>query len=66
MDFIENVVLPIVFMIFAVFILAFFAYRYNIKTTEQIDALVNKNDLQVYENCWKLEGKYYCQKIEGE
>lgn len=61
MDFIENFVLPIVFMMFVLFILAFVAYRYNIKTTEQIDSLVNKNDLQVYENCWKLEGKYYCK-----
>lgn len=66
MDFIENVVLPIIFMIFAVSILAFVAYKFDTKTTEKIDALVNKNDLEVYDNCWKLEGKFYCKNIEGE
>lgn len=66
MDFIEEVVFPIFFMIFAVIIVSITIYRYNTKTTEKIDALVNKNELEVYDNCWKLEDKYYCKNIEGE
>lgn len=61
MDFMENVVFPSIFIIFAVIILSITIYRFDTKTTEKIDALVNKNELEVYDNCWKLEGKYYCK-----
>lgn len=60
-DFLKNVVAPIIFFFVVFSVLIVIIQKFDDAQIKKIDALVNKNELQVYENCWKLEGKYYCK-----
>lgn len=62
MEFLEEIILPIVFLLIVGLIVFSLVKQWDDETIEKIDTLVNKNNLEVYENCWKLEGKYYCKK----
>ena len=61
-DIIENAILP-AFCIMGILVICIsIVKKWDNDTIEKIDNLVNKNNLEVYENCWKLEQKYYCKK----
>lgn len=60
-DIMEHLVFPLIIVICTFVILLSIVKDYEQKQIEQINAVVNKNDLQEYENCWKLKGKYYCK-----
>lgn len=53
---------PIIIAIFVFLFCTFIVKNIDNDTIEKIDNLVNKNNLEVYENCWELQGKYYCKK----
>lgn len=61
-NFLMEHIFPIILLILVLLISISFIKTWRDDNIEKIDNLVNKNNLEVYENCWKLEGKYYCKK----